>query len=114
MDKPMPPPQGAEAAAFNRLKEIAAAGAKSKGAALAGPGAPLAIDLTKIKIPVLAINGEFDSPHAKTERMARELKNFQNVILPGKNHMSAIAVGGPMPQQYIDSLVAFINTHDSK
>ena len=48
------------------------------------------------------------------ERMARELKGFQNVILPGKNHMSAIAVGGPMPQQYIDSLVAFINSHDSK
>jgi len=28
--------------------------------------------------------------------------------------MSAIAVGGPMPPQYIESLVAFINTHDSK
>jgi hypothetical protein len=48
----------------------------------------------------------------KTERMARELKNFQNVILPGKNHMSAIAVGGPMPPQYIESLVQFINSHD--
>jgi hypothetical protein len=45
------------------------------------------------------------SPHAKTERMARELKNFQNVILPGKNHMSAIAVGGPMPPQYTTSLI---------
>jgi pimeloyl-ACP methyl ester carboxylesterase len=110
MDKPMPPPVGAEADAFARLKEIAAKGK----AASAAPGAPLQIDLAKVKIPVMAINGEFDSPHAKTERMARELKSFQNVILPGKNHMSAIAVGGPMPPQYIDSLVAFINAHDRK
>ena len=110
MDKPMPPPAGAEADAFARLKEIAAKGKATSAA----PGAPLQIDLAKVKIPVMAINGEFDSPHAKTERMARELKNFQNVILPGKNHMSAIAVGGPMPPRYIDSLVAFINSHDKK
>jgi len=110
MDKPMPPPQGAEADAFQRLKEIAAKGK----ATAAAPGAALQIDLTKVKVPVMAINGEFDSPHAKTERMARELKSFQNVTLPGKNHMSAIAVGEPMPPQYIDSLVAFINAHDRK
>ena len=33
-------------------------------------------------------------------------------ILPGKNHMSAIALGVPMPPQYINSLVQFINSHD--
>jgi pimeloyl-ACP methyl ester carboxylesterase len=110
MDKPMPEPQGAEAAAFQRLRDIVAKG----GGKSASPAAPLQIDLTKIVIPVMAINGEFDSPHAKTERMAREVKNFQNVILPGKNHMSAIAVGGPMPPQYIDSLFQFINSHDVK
>jgi pimeloyl-ACP methyl ester carboxylesterase len=101
--------RGAEAAAFQRLKRSLPRQGYS-----AAPGAPLQIDLAKVKIPVMAINGEFDSPHAKTERMARELKSFQNVILPGKNHMSAIAVGGPMPPQYIDSLVAFVNSHDSK
>jgi len=110
LDKPMPEPQGAEAAAFERLRDVVAKGG-GKGAS---PNNPLQIDLTKITIPVMAINGEFDSPHAKTECMARELKDFQNVILPGKNHMSAIAIGGPMPQQYIDSLVQFIHTHDAK
>jgi pimeloyl-ACP methyl ester carboxylesterase len=50
---------------------------------------PNPIDLTKIEIPVLAINGEFDSPNAKTVRMQRELKNFKSVILPGKSHLTA-------------------------
>lgn len=114
MDKPMPPPQGAEAAAFERLRAIVAANQSGKEAAAAPLPQSLQIDLAKVKIPVLAINGEFDGPHMKTERMARELKNFQNVVLPGKNHMSAIAVGGPMPPQYIDSLTQFINSHDVK
>jgi pimeloyl-ACP methyl ester carboxylesterase len=119
MDTPMPTPQGAEAAAFQHLRERAAAsrGNATTGApaAAAAPAAPrtLQIDLTKVTIPVLAINGEFDSPHAKTQRMSRELKNFSNVILPAKNHVGAIAVGGPMPQQYIDSLVDFIDANDA-
>jgi pimeloyl-ACP methyl ester carboxylesterase len=111
MDKAGPPPQGTEAAAFERLQKIVAERAKGNPGP---PPQPLQIDLTKVKIPVLAINGEFDSPHAKTERMARELKNFQNVILPGKSHMTAIAVGGPKPAGYVDSLVKFMNSHDRK
>jgi pimeloyl-ACP methyl ester carboxylesterase len=112
MDTPMPTPQGAEAAAFQHLRERSAA---SRGNATTPAPAPrpLQIDLTKVTIPVLAINGEFDSPHAKTQRMSRELKNFSNVILPAKNHVGAIAVGGPMPQQYIDSLVDFIDANDA-
>jgi pimeloyl-ACP methyl ester carboxylesterase len=115
MDTPMPAPQGAEAAAFQHLQERIAASRGNATAASAPPAAPrpLQIDLTKITIPVLAINGEFDSPHAKTQRMSRELKNFSNVILPAKNHVGAIAVGGPMPQQYIDSLVDFIDANDA-
>jgi pimeloyl-ACP methyl ester carboxylesterase len=124
MDTPMPAPQGAEAAAFQHLRErSAAAAAASRGTAgtsspttttpAGRPVAVLQIDLTKITIPVLAINGEFDSPHAKTQRMSRELKNFSNVILPAKNHVGAIAVGGPMPQQYVDSLVDFIDANDA-
>lgn len=114
MDTPMPAPQGAEAAAFQRLRERAAASRGPATASTPAPAAPrpLQIDLSKVTIPVLAINGEYDSPHAKTQRMSRELKNFSNVILPAKNHMGAIAVGGPMPQQYVDTLVDFINAND--
>ena len=71
------------------------------------------IDLAKIKIPVLAINGQFDGPHAKTHRMQRELANFKAVVLPGKSHLTAI-MAGYIPQQYIDSLVAFIDANDPK
>jgi pimeloyl-ACP methyl ester carboxylesterase len=115
MDTPMPTPQGAEAAAFQHLRERAAAsrGNTTTGAPAPAAPRPLQIDLTKVTIPVLAINGEFDSPHGKTQRMSRELKNFSNVILPAKNHVGAIAVGGPMPQQYIDSLVDFIDANDA-
>jgi pimeloyl-ACP methyl ester carboxylesterase len=119
MDTPMPTPQGAEAAAFQHLRERSAAAAAGRGASNAAGATPaprpagLQIDLAKVTIPVLAINGEFDSPHAKTQRMSRELRNFSNVILPAKNHVGAIAVGGPMPQQYIDSLVDFIDANDA-
>jgi pimeloyl-ACP methyl ester carboxylesterase len=71
------------------------------------------IDLTKIQIPVLAINGEFDSPIAKTQRMQRELKNFKSVILPGKSHLTAI-MAGYMPPLYTTTLVEFINANDPK
>jgi pimeloyl-ACP methyl ester carboxylesterase len=69
------------------------------------------IDLTRIKIPVLAINGEFDRPNDKTHRMKRELANFTSVVLPGKSHLSAI-VAGSIPPLYTDTLVEFINSHD--
>ncbi|MGL1521327.1 hypothetical protein ACSTIE_23320, partial [Vibrio parahaemolyticus] len=71
------------------------------------------IDLTKVKIPVLAINGEFDRPNAKTHRMERELTNFKNVVLPGKSHLTAI-MAGYMPKEYVDTLVAFIDANDKK
>lgn len=69
------------------------------------------IDLSTIKIPVLAINGEFDSPIGKTHRMKRELANFESVILPGKSHLTAI-MAGYIPDLYISSLVAFIDAND--
>jgi pimeloyl-ACP methyl ester carboxylesterase len=70
-----------------------------------------AIDLTKIKIPVLAINGQFDRPHARTHRMKRELANFRAVVLPGKSHLTAI-MAGYIPHEYIDELVKFIDEND--
>jgi len=118
LDPAMPAPQGAEAAAFQRLRERASA---RRPAAEGGDGRPagpfagrprLEIDLTKVTVPVIAINGEFDRPYSKTHRMWRELKDFTNVILPGRNHMSAIAVGVPMDPTYVDSLARFINGHD--
>jgi pimeloyl-ACP methyl ester carboxylesterase len=71
------------------------------------------LDLTKITFPVLAINGEFDRPNAKTHRMKRELKDFTNVILPGKSHLTAIAAPY-MPKEYLESVVKFINASDPK
>jgi len=71
------------------------------------------LDLRTLRIPVLAINGEYDKPNAKTARMARELTNFKNVVLPGKSHLTAI-MAGYMPKEYIDTLVAFIDSNDLK
>jgi pimeloyl-ACP methyl ester carboxylesterase len=69
------------------------------------------LDLTTIDIPVLAINGEFDRPKAKTHRMWRELRDFTNVVLPGKSHLTAIAPGY-MPEEYLTSTVRFIDAND--
>ena len=59
-------------------------------------------------------NGAFDSPYAKTHRLWREAKVFQNVMLPGKTHLTAIAVGGPIPPQYADTLSRFIDMFDAR
>ena len=109
-DPEAPAPTGAAAAAFSRLRERAASRTQEgdSGARRAAPP----IDLSTVTVPVIAINGEFDRPYSKTQRLWRELKIFQNVVLPGLNHMTAIMVGGPMPQQYIDSMVAFMNSYD--
>jgi pimeloyl-ACP methyl ester carboxylesterase len=83
------------------------------GVGAAGRRTDLQIDLTKLKIPMLAINGEFDNPNAKTARLTREVNNFKSVVLPGKSHLTAIAPGY-IPKEYIESLVAFINANDPK
>jgi pimeloyl-ACP methyl ester carboxylesterase len=81
-------------------------------AAAARPAGP-ALDLTKLDIPILAINGEFDRPNAKTHRLWREARNFTNVVLPGKSHLTAIAAPY-IPKEYVNSVVAFVNAHDVK
>jgi pimeloyl-ACP methyl ester carboxylesterase len=81
-------------------------------AASARPAGPQ-LDLTKITFPVMAINGEFDRPLAKTVRLHRELRDFTNVVLPGKSHLTAI-MAGYMPKEYLDSVVKFINANDPK
>ncbi len=88
---------------------------RTPGAAAAAAAAPrpLEIDLTKITFPVLAINGEFDRPIAKTHRLWRELNNFTNVVLPGKSHLTAIAAPY-MPKEYLESVVRFVDANDVK
>ena len=112
-DKPGPDPKEQEARqkltqAPHRDEQAFGALRSAFGSTLRAP-----IDLTKITIPVLAINGEFDAPIAKTHRMQRELKDFQAVVLPGKSHLTAIAAPY-MPKEYLESVVTFINANDPK
>jgi pimeloyl-ACP methyl ester carboxylesterase len=112
-DKPGPDPQEAEAT--SKLRAHPKRDEEALAAVRNYPwkdGQRPDVDLTKIKIPVLAINGEFDGPNAKTHRMQRELTNFKAVVLPGKSHLTAI-MAGYIPQLYIDSLVEFINANDT-
>jgi pimeloyl-ACP methyl ester carboxylesterase len=101
----------AEKAAAQPRPTPAAAGTAAAGGPLAAMRAPLEIDLTKVEIPILAINGEYDRPYAKTFRMWRELRDFTNVILPGKSHLTAIAAPY-IPREYEESLVRFIDSND--
>jgi pimeloyl-ACP methyl ester carboxylesterase len=70
------------------------------------------IDLSRIRFPVMAINGEYDRPLARTHRMWRELHDFTNVVLEGKGHLSAI-MPGFMPQKFVDAIVRFITGNNS-
>lgn len=65
------------------------------------------IDLSAVNIPTLAINGGFDRPNIKTHRMARELADFTNVVIPGKSHLTVVV------QEYIDALGSFIDRNDA-
>jgi pimeloyl-ACP methyl ester carboxylesterase len=75
------------------------------------PGERPRLELRDLELPVLAINGEYDRPHAKTHRLARELREFRNVILPGRSHLTAV-MAGTIPDLYIESLVEHIDGHD--
>ncbi len=111
-DQPGPDPQESEAS--SKLQSNPDRDAEALAAVRQYPWKPEqrgTIDLTKIKLPVLAINGEFDGPNAKTHRMKRELTNFTAVVLPGKSHLTAI-MADYIPQLYIDTLEKFINDND--
>jgi pimeloyl-ACP methyl ester carboxylesterase len=73
----------------------------------------LGVDLTRIDFPVMAINGEYDRPNARTHRLAREVKDFTNVVLPGKGHLTAM-MAGFIPDLYIDTYAAFVARHNPK
>jgi pimeloyl-ACP methyl ester carboxylesterase len=111
MDNGMSREEAEKLAAAPRPAAAAGAAARARPAA-ASPSGPQ-LDLTKITFPVMAVNGEFDRPNAKTFRMWRELRNFTNVILPGKSHLTAIAAPY-MPKEYTESVVKFIDANDPK
>jgi pimeloyl-ACP methyl ester carboxylesterase len=104
-----------EAAAWQALRDNPVLDREAVEAAAAYPlregGERGQLDLTQVRIPVLAINGEYDGFHAKTHRMERELADFTNVMLAGHSHLSAIEPGY-IPAQYIEALVQFIAEHD--
>jgi pimeloyl-ACP methyl ester carboxylesterase len=77
---------------------------------LARPSTAPPLDLTTIGFPVLAVNGEFDAPVSKTQRMARELKDFRAVILPGHGH-NTVTTAGFTPRLYIDTVAGFVRVH---
>jgi pimeloyl-ACP methyl ester carboxylesterase len=114
MDDALPKATGADAEGMDRFRSRVAAArpAGSPAAASAAPAAP--VDLTKLAIPILAVNGSFDNPYRKTHRLWREAQTFQNVILPGKTHLTAIAAGAAPSQQYIDAIARFIDMYDVK
>jgi pimeloyl-ACP methyl ester carboxylesterase len=108
----LPKATGADAEAMERFRARVAA-ARPAGSAAAAPAAQApSVDLTKLNIPILAVNGSFDNPNRKTHRLWREAQTFQNVILPGKTHLTAIAAGASSSQQYIDAIARFIDMFD--
>jgi pimeloyl-ACP methyl ester carboxylesterase len=66
-----------------------------------------AIDLSEVRVPVLALVGSYDAPNRRTHRMARELADFELVVLPGETHGSAHF--NPL---YTETLVRFVKEHD--
>lgn len=111
MDDALPKPQGADAEAMNRFRArvstlIPAGSSTPANAATPSP------DIAKLAVPIIAINGSFDTPYAKTHRLWREARVFENVILQDKTHLTAVAVGGPMPPQYADAMSRFIDAFD--
>ena len=112
MDDALPKATGADAEGMERFRARVSA---SRPAGSPPPAAtPPSADLTKLAIPILAVNGSFDNPYRKTHRLWREAQIFQNVILPGKTHLTAIAAGASPSQEYIDAIAKFIDIYDLK
>jgi pimeloyl-ACP methyl ester carboxylesterase len=78
------------------------------------PGPPeRPLDLTTIDFPVLAIVGEYDGFYERTHRLWRELKSFQSIKLASRGHLSSY-YPGVIPDEYLEGIVTFINSHDER
>lgn len=109
MDDALPKAQGDDAAAMDRFRARVAQSrpANSPPVSALAP----AVDLSRLSIPILAVNGSFDGPFAKTQRIYREAYVFENVILEGKTHLTAIASSGA-PALYVEAMARFIDAYD--
>ena len=118
LDDALPKATGADAEGMERFRSRVAAARPAGSAAAATtvtpPAASASVDLTRLDIPILAVNGSYDNPYRKTHRLWREARTFQNVILPNKTHLTAIAAGAAPSQQYIDAISKFIDMYDVK
>lgn len=112
LDDALPKATGADAEGMDRFRSRVAAARPGGASVAAPPAAPATVDLTKLSIPILAVNGSFDNPYRKTHRLWRELQTFHNVILPGKTHLTAIAAGASPSQEYIAAIARFIDMYD--
>ena len=112
LDEALPKPAGEDAAGLERFRNRVSQLRPATAPATPAPPAAPAIDLKSLSIPILAVNGSFDNPHAKTQRLWREARIFQNVILEGKTHLTAIATGERTPKLYIESITKFIDAYD--
>ncbi|HYL76028.1 MAG TPA: alpha/beta hydrolase [Bryobacteraceae bacterium] len=101
---------GMSQAEAEKLAETPPAPRPAPAAGAPRPAGPQ-IDLSKLNVPIIIINGELDRPRAKSMRAAREANQVEIVVLPGKSHLTAIAAGY-MPKEYLTNLVGFIDSHD--
>ena len=70
-------------------------------------------DDAALSFPIQAINGEFDAPISKTQRLTREARDFTAVILPGRGH-NTVTTAPFTPRLYIDSIAGFVRAHDPR
>jgi pimeloyl-ACP methyl ester carboxylesterase len=110
LDEALPKAQGDDAAGMERFRNRVSTLRPTNSTPVSAT--PLVIDIPSLTVPILAVNGSFDNPHAKTQRLWREARVFQSVILPGKTHLTAIASSGA-PPLYIESISRFIDAFDS-
>ena len=115
MDDALPKATGADAEGMDRFRSRVAAARPGRKSRRPRRHQPRRRSIfTKLNIPILAVNGSFDNPYRKTHRLWREAQTFQNVILPGKTHLTAIAAGAPPDAQYVQVIAAFIEMYDVK
>jgi pimeloyl-ACP methyl ester carboxylesterase len=79
----------------------------------AKPSTAPPLDLAALDFPIQAINGEFDAPISKTQRLAREARDFTAVILPGRGH-NTVTTFPFTPPLYIASIAEFVRRHDPR
>ena len=93
------PPEGMAAPLFGTVEGLAAV-------------LDVDIDVPSLAVPILCINGEYDRPYSKSQRLWREARTFLNVVLPGCDHLAACGFGAPLPRAYLTATAGFIAMYD--